>query len=121
MAAKHRPREDAVVDAIDATLRARRRKRILAGQTPPWWQNNHGSEFGRAGIPDLTGAHCGQHFAIEIKAPGGRPTPRQRIELRWLQRAGSLAIVADDAERVRELLDSIEAQAGAVPAGLRSI
>jgi hypothetical protein len=54
----------------------------------------------RAGIPDIIIIHAGKCYALELKAPGGRLTPVQRVTHAALAAAGATVAVAyglDDA------------------------
>ena len=63
---------------------------------------------GRVGIPDIIAAlpHLnGRLVGIEVKAPGKRAntTPNQDRELRWINRAGGIALVVDDVSQLEKL------------------
>lgn len=48
-----------------------------------------------AGVSDLLAFHNGEFFALELKAPGGRPTiPQMEFQSRWRD-AGGHAVVAE--------------------------
>lgn len=63
--------------------------------------------MGRVGAPDILACWQGRWLAIETKAPGKRnhTTPNQKRELAAIQAAGGIALVVDDVEQVREVLD----------------
>lgn len=42
---------------------------------------------------DCHGCHNGRYFAVETKAPGKRPTPRQEITIEEIQEAGGATFV----------------------------
>ena len=44
---------------------------------------------------DFVGCHRGNFFAIETKAPGKKPTPRQEITISQMQAAGGKVFVID--------------------------
>lgn len=44
---------------------------------------------------DFVGCHRGRFFAIEAKAPGKRPTPRQQDTLHRMEAAGGKTFVVD--------------------------
>lgn len=52
------------------------------------------SGYGAATL-DCLGAYFGQAFAIETKAPGGKPTPRQRLAIKEMEAAGIQVFVID--------------------------
>jgi len=78
--------------------------------------------MGVVGIPDLVCCYRGIFVAIETKAPMKTPTtevqrwnkatPNQQHQLTGIRRAGGYAIVADDVEQVRQLLDKIDVTLG---------
>src|SRR5690606_8320365 len=65
--------EAAITEAIMKWLRARGAYVI----------KTYGGPY-RRGLPDLIGVYRGRALALEVKRPGGRPTPLQEHELgRW--------------------------------------
>lgn len=81
-------------------------RRKQAGE-PVWWLKTHGSAMQRAGVPDLLVCYCGRFVAIEVKRPGGKPTELQEHVLAKISGAGGVAIVADSAAAVAEILEAI--------------
>ena len=66
--------------------------------------------MGRVGAPDFMICLPGGKFlGVETKAPGKRAntTANQQRELEWIKRAGGIAVVVDDAEQLRDLLDNL--------------
>jgi len=53
----------------------------------------------RAGVSDLLLWHDGKSFALELKAPGGRPSEAQLAFLADFDRAGGFTAIADDIDR----------------------
>ena len=45
---------------------------------------------------------AGKFLAIEYKRPGGIPTPRQRLTMTEIHRAGGIAIWGDSADKIIE-------------------
>ena len=64
------------------------------------------SGYGRTTI-DFLCCYRGQFFAIETKAPGGKPTLRQEAELNGIARAMGKTFVVDDA--LSPVLDELRA------------
>lgn len=61
-----------------------------------------------AGMPDICGLlKDGRLFAIEVKRPGGKVSPKQVKWITTLQDAGAVAFIARDLDTVRERLDSM--------------
>lgn len=79
MAAK----EGRIVAAIIGLLRAK----------GAYCEKNHGSMFARRGRPDIEGCYKGRYFALEVKAPGGKPTALQLAALEEIKAAGGIAAV----------------------------
>ena len=68
---------------------------LLRGWEPPlWWLKVHGGPWQRRGVPDFIVCVRGRFLAIELKAPGRKPTPAQAVELARLQAAGAAVLVA---------------------------
>lgn len=81
-----------------------------------WIMKVHGGGYQRAGIPDLLFCVNGMFLAVEVKhrKPGESPqalanrvSPRQKIEIEAITRAGGTAIVAWKPEQVLEALNEI--------------
>lgn len=52
---------------------------------------------------DCLGCYQGRAFAVETKAPGKKPTPRQRLCIREMEEAGAAVFVIDGAQRLQVL------------------
>jgi hypothetical protein len=52
-----------------------------------------------AGVPDVIAIHHGRVFAMEIKAEGGRATPKQLDVLAALREAGAFTAIAEGLDR----------------------
>jgi len=78
-----------------------------------WYFMPQPGPFQKAGIPDYLGIlpWSGQFIGIEAKAPGkhGRPTQVQVCE--EINKAGGVAIITSDAEKVRALLHDCQQKA----------
>ncbi len=77
-------RESALVGAIVEALRA------VPGLIV---RKRHGTAWGVAGDPDLTGCYRGRHFELEVKTPAGALTRLQKARLAEWSRAGSITAV----------------------------
>jgi hypothetical protein len=60
----------------------------------------------RAGASDLLLWHAGKSYALELKAPGGRPTALQLAFLADFQKAGGFTCVAEGLDRALKVLES---------------
>jgi hypothetical protein len=56
---------------------------------------------------DFIGCYKGRFVAIETKAPGKKPTPRQMATLQAMGKAGAVAFWTDDIERCKRAFDLI--------------
>ena len=70
----------------------------------------HQSGFGVAGIPDILACYRGRFLGIEVKAPGRKGTALQLRQLELINGAGGLGLIADDPDKVRELLTWLDHQ-----------
>ena len=52
-----------------------------------------GGGYTRAGVPDLLICCNGHFIGLELKAPTGRPSELQKVELRRIKEAGGLGIL----------------------------
>lgn len=62
----------------------------------------------RRGLPDLIGVYRGRALALEVKRPGGKPTPLQEYELgRWAA-AGAVAAVVTSVDDVKKIIEEVD-------------
>lgn len=75
---------------------------------------NHGGPHSQ-GRPDLEGCYKGLYFGIEAKLPGKEKnvTERQKAQLRGIQKAGGLAIVASKRVEVLRFIKVMDRRARA--------
>lgn len=64
----------------------------------------------RAGVPDVLACVGGRFVGIELKGPGGRPSPLQLHHCAEIAKSGGVAVVAwpEDFDSLRELLKRLE-------------
>lgn len=60
----------------------------------------------RAGVSDVIAVHQGRIFALELKAPGGRPTESQLEFIADMERAGAFTCLAEGIDRAIAVLES---------------
>jgi len=79
------------------------------------WLRRHGAHviktYGgpyRRGLPDLIGVYRGRALALEVKRPGGKPTPLQEYELSCWAAAGAVAVVVTSVDEVKQLIEEVE-------------
>jgi hypothetical protein len=59
-----------------------------------------------AGVPDVIMIHEGRCYAIEIKAPGGRATPKQLEAIAAMEAAGAYCCIAEGLDEAIAVLES---------------
>lgn len=69
-----------------------------------WVMKVHGSNYQRAGVPDLLAIKNGQAYWFEVKTPDGKVSRLQEITIEDLRRFGSVADVVRSVEDVKEVL-----------------
>lgn len=69
-----------------------------------WFYKVHGSGRQKMGIPDLCIIFYGVPIYIELKAPGEEATRIQLQRMKEIEAAGGYCAVADNVERVRQIL-----------------
>lgn len=82
----------------------RRIKAWLKDQGIFHWSNAAGP-YSVHGIPDLMAVRDGVLYGIEVKRPGGKPTPHQLRFIAAIRAAGGRAAVCDTLDAVKELFD----------------
>jgi hypothetical protein len=59
-----------------------------------------------AGVPDTIWVKGGQVYALELKAPGGRPTEAQLATISKMEAAGAFCCVAEGLDRALAVLET---------------
>jgi hypothetical protein len=59
----------------------------------------------RAGVSDLIAVHDAKIYALEIKAPGGRPTTSQLEFIAAMEAAGAYCCIAEGLDRALAVLE----------------
>lgn len=72
-----------------------------------WYMKVHGSAFQKAGVPDLIACIGGRFVGIEVKRPGGRVSPLQKLNIEEIQQSGGVAFVAYSVEDVRREIEKL--------------
>lgn len=107
--------EQAIQKAVVAHLRQRGVPGLVFWHTP---NTVHGSRRrdhiagaihkgmgARAGVSDLIAVHAGKVFALELKAPGGRPTEAQLQFIADMEKAGAFTCVAEGLDQAIGVLE----------------
>jgi hypothetical protein len=73
-----------------------------------WYYMPVSNGMGRSGCPDILVCYKGRFMAFETKAPGKlkNTTPNQDREIEGINNAEGLAIVVDDVEQVKEVINA---------------
>ena len=107
----HRP-EDAIQRAVFDHIGAHGAPGLVAWHTPNGGKRNavEAARFKamgvRPGVSDLVAVHDGRIFALELKAPGGRPTEAQLEFIADMERAGAFTCVAEGLDQALAVLES---------------
>jgi len=59
------------------------------------------------GTPDILACLRGRFIGIEVKKPGGKPSPLQRVQLRKIREAGGIGFTADNLDEVKDQLNHL--------------
>ena len=75
--------------------------------TGAWYYMPVSNGMGRVGCPDILVCYKGHFLAFEVKPPGKikNTTANQDREIAGINKAEGIAIVVDDVEQVREVID----------------
>jgi hypothetical protein len=73
-----------------------------------------------AGVPDLIWIREGQVYGLELKAPGGRPSPAQRATMARMERAGAFCAICEGLDRALAVLEAWGLLRGASVASVAS-
>lgn len=68
------------------------------------YEVRHGTAFGKAGQPDISCCYRGRRIEMEVKRPGGKPTPLQAARLAAWERAGAITGVAHSLDEAQEIV-----------------
>lgn len=79
----------------------RRVRAWIDAQAGVWSMKVAGGPLQRRGIPDILGCRNGRMFAIELKAPKGKTSAIQDVELQRLREAGAHTCVARTLDEVK--------------------
>jgi len=77
---------------------------LLSKQKRMYYEMPVPSGFGKTTL-DYIGCHYGRFFAIETKAPGGKPTDRQSTTIAQMEASGAKVFVVIGDEGMQELTD----------------
>lgn len=83
--------------------------KLLKAEPRCWYFMPVSNGMGTTGIPDIIACVDGRFLAIEVKAPGKlrNTTPLQRMQLDRIALSMGIAMVADNAADVADMLEDI--------------
>lgn len=79
------------------------KEREYTGRQTGWYYTPMNNGMGVGGIPDFVGCYKGHFFAIEAKAPSGKPTERQLQRKYGIMNGGGKYFLIDGAAGYLEL------------------
>lgn len=68
----------------------------------------HGNQFSQVGVPDILACYKGWFIGIEVKNETGKTSPLQDVNLKMINEAGGLSLVARTVEDVKYLIEDID-------------
>lgn len=104
--------EDAIQRAVVQHLRARGARDLVFWHTPNGGKRRRVEAaifkgLGvRAGVADIVALHRGRFYALELKAPGGRPTESQIQFLQDVNKAGGYSALCEGLDRALSCLET---------------
>lgn len=72
-----------------------------------YYFKHHGNQFSQVGVPDIIACYKGRFIGIEVKNETGKTSPLQDVNLKMINDAGGISIVARCVEDVSKVIDKI--------------
>ena len=72
-----------------------------------YYFKHHGNQFSQVGVPDIIACYKGRFIGIEVKNETGKTSPLQDVNLKMINDAGGMGIVARCVEDVSKVSDNI--------------
>lgn len=72
-----------------------------------YYFKHHGNQFSQVGVPDIIACYKGKFLGIEVKNETGKTSPLQNVNLKMINDAGGIGIVARCVEDVEKVIDNI--------------
>ena len=70
-----------------------------------FWQE-HGGQYGTAGIPDIIVCYKGRFYGLEAKVGKNQPTRLQAATIEQIRHAGGVAAVVRSVDEVKEIMNN---------------
>lgn len=72
-----------------------------------YYFKHHGNQFSQVGVPDIIACYKSRFIGIEVKNETGKTSPLQDVNLKMINEAGGIGIVARSVEDVKKVIDNI--------------
>lgn len=72
-----------------------------------YYFKHHGNQFSQVGVPDIIACYKGKFIGIEVKNETGKTSPLQDANLKRINDAGGIGIVARCVKDVSKIIDNI--------------
>ena len=72
-----------------------------------YYFKHHGNQFSQVGVPDIIACYKGRFIGIEVKNETGKTSPLQDVNLKMINDAGGIGIVARCVADVKKVIDNI--------------
>ena len=72
-----------------------------------YYFKHHGNQFSQVGVPDIIVCYKGRFIGIEVKNESGKTSPLQDVNLKMINDAGGIGIIARCVEDVSKIIDNI--------------
>ena len=73
-----------------------------------YYFKHHGNQFSQVGVPDIISCYKGRFIGIEVKNEIGKTSPLQDVNLKMINEAGGIGIIARCVKDVKEVLENVE-------------
>ena len=75
-----------------------------------YYFKHHGNQYSQVGVPDIIACYKGRFIGIEVKNETGKTSPLQDVNLKMINDAGGIGIVARCVEDVKNVILFIDEQ-----------
>ena len=73
-----------------------------------YYFKHHGNQYSQVGVPDIIACYKGRFIGIEVKNETGKTSPLQEINLKMINEAGGIGIVARSVKDVEKVIDNVK-------------
>ena len=82
-------------------------RKYLATVPECFFWNEHGGQYGTAGIPDIIVCYKGRFIGLEAKVGRNNPTKLQAVTIDRINAAGGIAVVVRTVDDVKAVIEKI--------------